>query len=280
MNSGRVAAIAECADFRQSRFIAPPNGLRMSCGPTPNRTPWSRPATATRAHPDRAADHAQFVALLTDMIVNYRQEQHLARTRAAASQADAHPPEEPPGQNPAHDPSSSYAVISAPPGVTRKPHRSTRATARYSEATGKFGSRPNEWLSLRPLSIDRSRYRHLPNDFRVPAREKTQPGTVASASVERAPDRTDDAGTAPRIRPDSHLHDHRSRYARSYSSRHHDLAQGNGTGRRRLKGGLSAPPPEQSSSAKSTAMPYRAMARRASITTAGRAKAESLPWTA
>ncbi|GGL11606.1 hypothetical protein [Mangrovihabitans endophyticus] len=41
-----------------------------------------------------------FVSLLTDMIVSWRQEQHLEHARAAASQ-DAHSPEEAPGHSPA-----------------------------------------------------------------------------------------------------------------------------------------------------------------------------------
>jgi hypothetical protein len=55
--------------------------------------------TAPKTTPFTQEQRAQFVALLTDMIVNYRQEQHLERARAAAAQADAHPPEEPPGHS-------------------------------------------------------------------------------------------------------------------------------------------------------------------------------------
>jgi hypothetical protein len=42
---------------------------------------------------------AELVALLTDMIVNYRQKQHLERARTVAAQKGGHPPEEPPGRS-------------------------------------------------------------------------------------------------------------------------------------------------------------------------------------
>ena len=54
---------------------------------------------APKITPFTPEQRAQFVALLTDMIVNYRQEQHLERARAAVAQAGAHPPGEPPGHS-------------------------------------------------------------------------------------------------------------------------------------------------------------------------------------
>ena len=56
--------------------------------------------TAPKTTPITPEQRAQFVALLTDMIVKYRQEQHLERARAAASRTHVHPPEEPPGHSP------------------------------------------------------------------------------------------------------------------------------------------------------------------------------------
>jgi hypothetical protein len=57
--------------------------------------------TAPKTTPFTPEQRAQFVALLTDMIVNYRQEQHLQRARAAAAQTPARQPEEAPGHSPA-----------------------------------------------------------------------------------------------------------------------------------------------------------------------------------
>jgi hypothetical protein len=56
--------------------------------------------TAPKTTPFTPEQRAQSVALLTDTIVNYRQEQHLERAQAAASRTDVHPPEEPPGHSP------------------------------------------------------------------------------------------------------------------------------------------------------------------------------------
>lgn len=57
--------------------------------------------TAPKTAPFTPQQRAQFVSLLTDMIVSWRQEQHLERTCAAAAGVDAHRPEEPPGHSPA-----------------------------------------------------------------------------------------------------------------------------------------------------------------------------------
>jgi hypothetical protein len=56
---------------------------------------------APKTTPFTPEQRAQFVALLTDMIVNYRQEQHLERAGAAAAQAPARQLEEAPGHSPA-----------------------------------------------------------------------------------------------------------------------------------------------------------------------------------
>lgn len=57
--------------------------------------------TAPKTTPFTPEQRAQFVALLPDMIINYRQEQHLERVRAAAAQTPARQPEEAPGHSPA-----------------------------------------------------------------------------------------------------------------------------------------------------------------------------------
>jgi hypothetical protein len=57
--------------------------------------------TAPKTVPFTPQQRAQFVALLTDMIISWRQEQHAERVSAAAAQEDAHQPEEPPAHSPA-----------------------------------------------------------------------------------------------------------------------------------------------------------------------------------
>jgi hypothetical protein len=66
----------------------------------PGRPPLPEPTlTAPRTAPFTPERRAQFLALLTDMIVSYRQEQHLERAHAAAGQAEADPPMEPLGHS-------------------------------------------------------------------------------------------------------------------------------------------------------------------------------------
>ena len=57
--------------------------------------------TPPKTVPITPQQRAAFVSLLTDMIVTWRQEQHVERARAAAPRKDAHRPEEPPGHSPA-----------------------------------------------------------------------------------------------------------------------------------------------------------------------------------
>lgn len=55
--------------------------------------------TAPKTAPFTRQQRAGFVSLLADMIVNWRQEQHCERPRAAAPRKNAHRPEEPPGHS-------------------------------------------------------------------------------------------------------------------------------------------------------------------------------------
>jgi hypothetical protein len=103
-----VAAIAARADFAnhvpsQRRTAYEGHVAQRRTEPRgPGRPPLPElTLTAPKTTPFTPEQRAQFVAPLTDMIVNYRQEQHLEQARAAAAQAGARLPEEPPGQSPA-----------------------------------------------------------------------------------------------------------------------------------------------------------------------------------
>jgi hypothetical protein len=113
------------------------------------------------------------VLLLTDMIVNYRQEQHLERARAAASQAYAHPTR---GTSRSQPCAMIEEFVCRNPGSTwghaRTPHR-----ARIGAQVGQRIDRSSD-CQCGPLSIARTLYRHLPNDFKASARGKTQTGTA------------------------------------------------------------------------------------------------------
>ena len=75
--------------------------------PDPERRSPGRPPlteltlTAPKITAMTLEQRAEFVSLLTDMIVSWRQEQHLERARAAAAQSGARQPEEAPGHSPA-----------------------------------------------------------------------------------------------------------------------------------------------------------------------------------
>ncbi len=65
---------------------------------SPGRPPLTElTLTVLKATAMTPEQRAAFVSLLTDMIVNWSQEQHLERARAAAAQPDDRQPKEAPG---------------------------------------------------------------------------------------------------------------------------------------------------------------------------------------
>jgi hypothetical protein len=78
--------------------VAEPDPQRRSPGRPPlTELTLTAPKTTAMTPEQRTA----FVSLLTDMIVSWRQEQHLERARPAAAQPDAHQPREAPDHSPA-----------------------------------------------------------------------------------------------------------------------------------------------------------------------------------
>ncbi|MEV6845176.1 hypothetical protein [Actinoplanes sp. NPDC051411] len=78
--------------------MAEPDPQRRSPGRPPlTELTLTTPKITAMTPEQRAA----FVSLLTDMIVSWRQEQHLEHARAAAAQTEGHQPEEAPGHSPA-----------------------------------------------------------------------------------------------------------------------------------------------------------------------------------